>query len=120
MNAPAVAPLIRPSEAQMRVLRFIAVHQRIAGKPPTFREIATDLGVVSTNGVNDHIQALIKKGWLARAALAPLADRFIDARAGVRAKRTCPYRLTEDAMALIFGPPCPRCRGTGRIDGRTR
>lgn len=110
----AEAPATPPSEAQMRVLRFIAIHQRIAGKPPTFRETASHLGVVSVNGVNDHIKALLRKGWLTRAPLAPLADRFIDAHAGVRGQRTNPYRLTEAATTLVFGPPCTHCRGTGR------
>jgi len=111
---PTTAP---PSEAQMRVLRFIAIHQRIAGKPPTFRETATHLGVVSTNAVNDHVQALIKKGWLTRSPTAPMADRFTEAHLGFRTKQASPYRLTEEAMTLIFGPPCPRCRGTGRAAG---
>ncbi len=34
------------------------------GYPPTLRELGTKIGVKSTNGVNDHLIALRKKGYL--------------------------------------------------------
>jgi len=34
------------------------------GRAPTIREIADVMGVASTNGVNDHLNALIKKGYV--------------------------------------------------------
>ncbi len=34
--------------------------------PPTYREIGTAMGIRSTNGVSDHIKALIRKGYLTR------------------------------------------------------
>lgn len=33
---------------------------------PTVRELGDALGIASTNGVNDHLRALIKKGFLVR------------------------------------------------------
>ena len=36
------------------------------GVPPTYREIGQSMGIRSTNGVSDHIKALIRKGYLTR------------------------------------------------------
>jgi len=36
------------------------------GRPPTLREIGAEVGISSTNGVNDHLKALESKGYLAR------------------------------------------------------
>jgi repressor LexA len=36
------------------------------GRPPTLREIGQELGIASTNGVRDHLQALIEKGYIHR------------------------------------------------------
>lgn len=57
------APL---TERQRRVLSFIEAHLRQHGFPPTIREIGRHLGIKSTNGVNDHLNALQKKGFLTR------------------------------------------------------
>jgi len=48
------------------VLRFI--EQQIAqnGFPPTIREIGQSLGIRSTNGVNDHLKSLQRKGYIFR------------------------------------------------------
>lgn len=49
---------------QRDVLDFItsAIAQR--GIPPTYREIGDALGISSTNGVADHVKALVRKGYL--------------------------------------------------------
>jgi repressor LexA len=51
---------------QEQVLRFIrqSIHDR--GYPPTLREIGAHMGIRSTNGVNDHLRALERKGYLTR------------------------------------------------------
>lgn len=36
------------------------------GYPPTVREIGEYMGISSTNGVNDHLKALERKGWIQR------------------------------------------------------
>lgn len=54
------------TERQEEVLRFIAAFQREHGFSPTLREIGKALGMASTNGVFEHLQALEKKGALAR------------------------------------------------------
>ncbi len=54
------------TERQRLVWHFINDHIRENGFPPTIREIGRHLGIKSTNGVNDHLMALQKKGFLTR------------------------------------------------------
>ncbi len=63
MSQPEVAPLTAKQEA---VLAFIRDELADKGYPPTIREIGSHLGLKSTNGVNDHLKALEKKGYLKR------------------------------------------------------
>ncbi len=51
---------------QKAVLDFITVSIDRRGYPPTLREIGNHLGIKSTNGVNDHLRALERKGYLTR------------------------------------------------------
>ena len=52
------------SDRQRSILEFI--HQRLMkdGVQPSYREIGDAMGIRSTNGVSDHIKALIRKGFL--------------------------------------------------------
>lgn len=54
------------TDRQLEVLRFIARQIEEAGYPPTIREIGEALDIRSTNGVNDHLKALERKGYLTR------------------------------------------------------
>jgi repressor LexA len=54
------------TDRQLEVLRFIATEIEEKGYPPTIREIGEALDIASTNGVNDHLKALEKKGFLQR------------------------------------------------------
>ncbi len=54
------------TDRQLEVLRFIAQQIEDAGYPPTIREIGEALDIRSTNGVNDHLKALERKGYLSR------------------------------------------------------
>jgi repressor LexA len=54
------------TDRQLEVLRFIARQIDDAGYPPTIREIGEGLDIRSTNGVNDHLKALERKGYLSR------------------------------------------------------
>jgi repressor LexA len=60
---------------QEQVLRFIkqSIHER--GYPPTLREIGAHMGIRSTNGVNDHLRALERKGYLTREDMKSRALR---------------------------------------------
>jgi repressor LexA len=51
---------------QEEVLAFINTCIEERGYPPTMREIGQHLGISSTNGVNDHLKALERKGFLTR------------------------------------------------------
>lgn len=54
------------TERQRAVLDFIVESIQDRGYPPTLREIGNHLGIRSTNGVNDHLRALERKGYLTR------------------------------------------------------
>ena len=55
------------SKRQKEVLDFIRASIDQNKMPPTYREIGQALGIASTNGVADHVKALIKKGYLSRS-----------------------------------------------------
>jgi len=54
---------------QQQVLDFINYSISERGYPPTLREIGRHLKIRSTNGVNDHLKALERKGFLKREDL---------------------------------------------------
>ncbi|ACY14982.1 transcriptional repressor LexA [Haliangium ochraceum] len=54
---------------QREILDFITDFIQERGYPPTLREIGEHFGIRSTNGVNDHLKALEKKGYLRREDL---------------------------------------------------
>jgi repressor LexA len=51
-------------------LAFIVESIRDFGYPPTIAEIGAQFGISSTNGVNDHLVALEKKGFILRNSKA--------------------------------------------------
>jgi repressor LexA len=63
------------TERQQEILDFISASIRERGYPPTLREIGLHFGIRSTNGVNDHLRALEKKGHLQREDLKSRALR---------------------------------------------
>jgi len=65
------------SQRQGDVLDYIAETIETRGLPPSYREIGDALGISSTNGVSDHVKALIKKGYLKKLEGAPGAARGI-------------------------------------------
>lgn len=67
------APDLTPR--QREVLDFITECIDARGFPPTLREIGSQFGIRSTNGVNDHLKALERKGYLAREDLKSRALR---------------------------------------------
>ncbi|MCG8418160.1 MAG: transcriptional repressor LexA [Proteobacteria bacterium] len=60
---------------QREILDFITASINERGYPPTLREIGEHFGIKSTNGVNDHLKALEKKGHLRREDLKSRAMR---------------------------------------------
>ena len=57
------------TERQEKILAFIKRSIQEQGYPPTIREIGEHFGIRSTNGVNDHLKALERKGYLVRGEL---------------------------------------------------
>lgn len=54
------------TKRQEQVLHFIIDCIRENGSPPTIAEIGEEMGISSTNGVNDHLLALERKGFITR------------------------------------------------------
>ena len=55
------------TDRQKEILDFIVSTSEERGYPPTIREIGEEMDIRSTNGVNDHLKALERKGYLTRA-----------------------------------------------------
>ena len=72
------------TDRQQQVLHYIrqSIHDR--GYPPTLREIGAHMGIRSTNGVNDHLRALERKGYLTREDMKSRALRPRDLEPGER------------------------------------
>src|SRR3954454_13797871 len=57
------------TDRQSQVLEYIRSSIAHRGYPPTLREIGAHMGIRSTNGVNDHLRALERNGYLTREAI---------------------------------------------------
>jgi len=66
------------TERQKMILHYIRSSIQERGYPPTLREIGTHMGIKSTNGVNDHLRALERKGYLRRDDMKSRALRPVD------------------------------------------
>lgn len=53
-----------PTERQLQLLRILYDHWYRRAPQPTVRELGDMLGIASPNGVQDHLLALAKKGYL--------------------------------------------------------
>jgi SOS-response transcriptional repressor LexA len=62
---------------QALVLAFVQTHTQTVGYPPTLREIGGHMGIRSTNGVNDHLVALERKGYIVRESLKSRSIRVV-------------------------------------------
>ncbi len=58
------------TKRQGEILEFIIDCIRDNGMPPTIAEIGVRFNISSTNGVNDHLVALEKKGYIERSSKA--------------------------------------------------
>lgn len=76
------------TKRQEQTLDFIRRSIEDRGYPPTLREIGEHMGIRSTNGVNDHLRALERKGYLTREDMKSRA-----------------LKLVEDQLAAAPAPP---------------
>lgn len=88
------------TDRQRAVLDFICASIQDRGYPPTLREIGNKLGIRSTNGVNDHLRALERKGFLTREDMK---------------SRT--LRPTASTTALLSGTEGAAANGRGGPNG---
>lgn len=72
---------------QAEILGFIIDHRAATGFPPSIREIGDRFEIRSTNGVNDHLRALEKKGRIRRQ---PMISRGIQV---VHEEEPAQYRI---------------------------
>src|SRR5215510_5751476 len=85
------------TQRQRDILDFISASIVERGFPPTLREIGEHFNIRSTNGVNDHLKALEKKGHLRREDLKSRAMRPV---------------LPDGSGELV---PMRRAQGTGNV-----
>src|SRR6201985_13838 len=67
---------------QEQTLDFIRRSIEERGYPPTLREIGEYMGIRSTNGVNDHLRALERKGYLRREDMKSRALKLVSSVSG--------------------------------------
>jgi repressor LexA len=85
------------------VYDFIVQSIQELGYPPTLREIGLHMGINSTNGVNDHLKALHKKGYLRKGTLRARALTPIFEQDAVQNTLTIPV-----LGRVAAGIPIPR------------
>ena len=88
------------TDRQQQVLKYIRDSITERGYPPTLREIGAHMGIRSTNGVNDHLRALERKGYLTREDMKSRALRPIN----VGDEFDEPPRAANDAGDLVEIP----------------
>lgn len=80
------------------VLDFIRQSIADRGYPPTLREIGARMGIRSTNGVNDHLRALERKGYLTREDMKSRALRPTAHTSSAENDSTLPASEDEDVI----------------------
>lgn len=125
---------------QKDVLDYIMSYIEERGYAPTLREIGLSLGIRSTNGVNDHLCALERKGYLmrdgekaralrpmnmmGRSLCLPLVGPVSEGKDPLGAdnvwERLCVDRLMvgagKDLFVVRVGDDCPPCEGLSHGD----
>ena len=120
------------TKRQESILRFIIESIRDVGYPPTIAEIGEEFGISSTNGVNDHLLALDKKGYIERSSKARGIHVTPKAAAGLYQHESAMIPLVGEVAAGVpifaeenidsyvpvsnTGSYCLRVRGDSMID----
>jgi repressor LexA len=99
------------TQRQQMVLDFIRQSISDRGYPPTLREIGARMGIRSTNGVNDHLRALERKGYLTREdmksrALRPTTTHDVAStlgEAGGKASNDSSHSSNSSGQRGLFG-----------------
>src|SRR5882762_8386568 len=90
------------TQRQQMVLDFIRQSIADRGYPPTLREIGARMGIRSTNGVNDHLRALERKGYLTREDMKSraLRPKDLDPPAGIKTDVAPANDANEDIIEI--------------------
>jgi len=83
------------TKRQAQTLDFIKQSIEERGYPPTLREIGESMGIRSTNGVNDHLRALERKGYLSREDMKSRALRLVSREPAVEASASTDDNLLD-------------------------
>ncbi len=89
------------TQRQQMVLDFIRSSITDRGYPPTLREIGARMGIRSTNGVNDHLRALERKGYLKREDMKSRALRPTDMGNVSPSNEVTPAAIVGDDLVEI-------------------
>ncbi len=89
------------TQRQQMVLDFIRQSINERGYPPTLREIGARMGIRSTNGVNDHLRALERKGYLTREDMKSRALRPTASAGGDVAVDDTPVAANDDDLVEV-------------------
>ena len=92
------------TERQREILDFIQARIEEQGYPPTIREIGEVMGIRSTNGVNDHLKALERKGYLKREGLKSRALRPVSSETATRAAPALPDNVIPLTGNMVSVP----------------
>jgi repressor LexA len=84
---------------QEQTLDFIRQSIQERGYPPTLREIGEYMGIRSTNGVNDHLRALERKGYLRREDMKSRALKLVSGMGTQPA--SAPAKVEDDDMIEV-------------------
>lgn len=88
------------TKRQREVIEFIVQYTFENLYQPTLREIGAACNIKSTNGVNDHLRALRRKGYLGKESKTRAFD--------LKDSALCFLERTDKTRAwpLILEPPC--------------
>ncbi|MEM9696965.1 MAG: transcriptional repressor LexA, partial [Myxococcota bacterium] len=100
---------------QEQVLRFIRQSIVDRGYPPTLREIGAHMGIRSTNGVNDHLRALERKGYLTREDMKSRALRPVDMGPAEKTSASSEARAIGESLQQTGLPAGPANDGGADI-----
>jgi repressor LexA len=81
---------------QEQTLDFIRKSIEERGYPPTLREIGEYMGIRSTNGVNDHLRALERKGYLRREDMKSRALKLVSGM-----ESSTPVKVADDDLVEV-------------------
>ena len=81
---------------QEQTLDFICKSIEERGYPPTLREIGEYMGIRSTNGVNDHLRALERKGYLRREDMKSRALKLVSGM-----ESSTPVKVPDDDLVEV-------------------